>query len=1841
MVGRSFARATKTAAAAAVFVALAAFAFVSGVSAQEVKESTSSAPRITVSGLATAVVGEPYEIDVTVEGIDQAITEWTVVWGDGAVDRIAGSPGTAAHVYETVGSSHEILVSVTDGTTTWTSADAIVPHYDTVDGVGRYELPTGSRITELSSTDGSMGSAFAAVIGPAGHLYVTGSASNTVERFDVDTNSHVGTFVRAGSGGLDGPAGLAFGPDGNLYVTSSRTGQILLFDGRTGAFLDTFVDAGRLAEPVALTFDADGSLVVADRRNDVVERFDGATGEWLETFAAFDPGASPSDLLWTSAGNMLVALEGAGRVDELDGVTGGVIRSVATDVAEPTGIAIGPDGYLWVAEYWTDRIVRFDAKTGTAVDKVIVMEAPAGPRQFTFAPDLQVTVEATAPQPARLESAPSTSEPELAPLSGETAIPAPSVVFEANEGQFDPVVDYFARGAGHSVFLADGTTTILVDEDDVNSAYAIRMDLVGGSTGLTNAGVDQQVGRVNYFIGDDPAKWRTDVATYRQVEYLDAYPGIDLRYYGNEREIEYDFVVQPGSDPSTIALTFDGETSLSLDADRDLVVGLDNGRSLTFSAPITYQEVDGKRVDIASGYALDGSDVRFKVDTYDPKLPLVIDPVLQYSTEVGGTQVDRATDIAVDAAGNTYITGHTQVASYPTTVGPQGPGGSFDIMVTKLSANGSSLLYSTLVGGSGVDGADAIAVDPSGSVYVAADSNSANFPMVNAYDSTLNGAYDAVFFRLDPTGTTLLYSTYWGGSGGFDQGLAIAIDASGDAVMAGTVDGSGMPTTAGVVDSSFGGASEAYVVKFDPTQTGFTSLLWATYLGGSDEDEAWGIDLDGSDNVYVGGSTKSTDFPLNNPYQATNGGDNDGWVAMVDPTATSLVYSTYVGGDLADEVLGLDEDSGLIYATGYTNSTGATFPTTAGAYQTVRSASWDMILMVVDPGASGAASLQYSTLVGGDGLDRGNDIAVDSNGTAIATGYTFSTDYPTTGDAYDSSLGSTWDAFITAVYPLGGGASDLAYSTYIGGSTGGGDDSGAGIALDGSDDIYIAGDTGSTNFPTTTGPHGPGGDDDAFVMKFSSVAASPSTTLAVNSTGDGSDTNVGNGTCDTGGTNSQGATECTLRAALEEANALAGTYTIEFDMPSTEAGHSGGVWTIAPSNAFPAISSPAIIDAATQTGYSGSPIVILDGGGAGPSDGLVLDASADGTTVRGFLIRDWSGDGIEIRTGSDGNTITANYIGSLTATGVDAGGAERNSGYGIRVLGATNLVGGPASADGNVISGNGTGSTGGIFVSGASASGTVVQHNLIGTDSSGATAVMNNLHGIRIQNATNTDVFDNLVSGNNIHGVYVFDNGSTGTEILRNTIGTNAGATAALPNGFDGIRLEGGSTNTVIGSPGNGNVIAGNSQEGITINDNNANTIQANFIGTDSTGTQVLGNGGHGIFNEAFGSSNNLIGGPGAGEGNTIAHNTIGVWLDSGTDNTVIGNDIYDNSGLGIDLDVVGVTGNDPGDADPGPNDLLNHPTITSAGESGGTVTVDFDLDVPAGDYRIEAFTNPGGADGTGYGEGEVFEASTTITHTGSGAESFQIAYTGAVGDVITLTATEESAGPVYGATSEFGPSATATGSPRTLSGTVYEDVDGDGSLVDGVGVSGVQVWVFADQGNGEPDAGDAIAATTVTAGGGAWSADVDGDGTYWVAIDSSDIEPAAGYNATFGIDDVWADQTYASAGAVTWNGATFSYSGSAGPFFGGKRAQVADGFPSLADAQHIVRAIAAGGNVTGIDTGYSFAVITNTLDEVSAGSFTDTTAWAAYDPGANGVGVDPDGYRGVGYDGRYIYFAP
>jgi len=689
--------------------------------------------------------------------------------------------------------------------------------------------------------------------------------------------------------------------------------------------------------------------------------------------------------------------------------------------------------------------------------------------------------------------------------------------FEVNVGQTDSQVDYLARGSGYTLFIthADAvlalrgvgrsparTSESLADAQATGVRAAtvsvMRMRVVGGTA--PRAAPQQQLpGAVNYFIGNDPTKWRVGVPTFARIIYPDVYPGIDLAYYGNQGSLEYDFVVRPGADASAIALRYEGALDVELDPQGNLVLRL-GGEEVRQPRPFVYQVVGDERREVQGSYVRqEAGTIGFSVAVYDRTRPLVIDPTLVYSTYLGGSGGDAGVGVAVDSAGNAYVTGVTGSADFPTTAGDFDTtlGGNGDAFVTKLNAAGSALLYSTYLGGSGDDVGLGMAVDSAGNAYVTGATVLGNFSTTaGAFDTTSNGGTDAFVTKLNPAGSALLYSTYLGGSL-TDQGFGIAVDSAGNAYVTGFLDSANFPTTAGAFDTTInsGDAEDAFVTKLNPAGS---ALLYSTYLGGSGSDGGLGMAVDSAGNAYVTGFTGSANFPTTaGAFDTTsNGGFDDAFVTKLNPAGSApLVYSSYLGGSGDDQGRGIVVDSGLnAYVTGSTTS--ADFPTTAGAFDTTSNGGFDAFVTKLN--AAGSAPLAYSTYLGGSVTDVGNGIAVDSAGNAYVTGASVSTNFPTTAGAFDTTSNGGFDAFVTKLNSAG--SAPLVYSTYLGGSV---TDQGSGIAVDSAGNAYVTGFTESTNFPTTAGAFDTtsNGGPDAFVTKITPpIGPPPPATLTLEPT---------------------------------------------------------------------------------------------------------------------------------------------------------------------------------------------------------------------------------------------------------------------------------------------------------------------------------------------------------------------------------------------------------------------------------------------------------------------------------------------------------------------------------------------------------------------------------------------------------------------------------------------------------------------------------------------------------------------------------------------------------------------
>ena len=723
--------------------------------------------------------------------------------------------------------------------------------------------------------------------------------------------------------------------------------------------------------------------------------------------------------------------------------------------------------------------------------------------------------------------------------------------FEANRGQTDSQVKFLSRGRGYTMFLTQNEAVLslrsqksgvrsqlpparkwqfegrdsriwnlqseifnfpsllpspesLLNEHGIrkskietrdsplvtdNSAATLHMKLVGANSEAKVVGLDPLPGKSNYFIGNDPQKWRTNVPNYRKVKYENIYPGIDLVYYGNQGRLEYDFVVSPGADPRAIALSIDGADKMEIDAQGDLVLRAEAG-DLRLHKPLVYQPspspgsfnpkskitnpkfLDGRFVLLAS------NRIGFEVASYDPTKPLVIDPVLSYSTYLGGTGWEGGNwgvSVAVDSTGCAYITGVTDSVDFPMQNPLQGTFSGYPMgFITKLNPEGTALVYSTYLEGAGTG----IAVDASGNAYVAGFTASSDFPTTaGAFQRTYAGSGDTFVLKLDPTGSGLVYSTYLGGSGNDEPQYPyteaqIAVDPSGNAYVTGWTFSTDFPTTPGALKTELGVVTcggvepytwpcpDAFVAKLNASGS---DLIYSTYLGGDNTDGGAAIAADASGNAYVTGVTSSTNFPTLNPIQEAFGGGTAWWggdafVTKFNPDGT-LAYSTYLGGSMDEFSMGIAVDSsGSAYVTGTTLS--ADFPTRNALQPTFNSYyGCKAFIAKITPGGS---DLAYSTYFGGGYEDGAMAIAVDMSGNGYVTGNTSSPDFPTVNPIQPAHSGD-YESYVAKLNAEG---SALVFSTFLGGT---GYDWGGSIAVDPIGNVYAVGWTDSTDFPVSAG----------------------------------------------------------------------------------------------------------------------------------------------------------------------------------------------------------------------------------------------------------------------------------------------------------------------------------------------------------------------------------------------------------------------------------------------------------------------------------------------------------------------------------------------------------------------------------------------------------------------------------------------------------------------------------------------------------------------------------------------------------------------------------------------------
>jgi hypothetical protein len=672
-----------------------------------------------------------------------------------------------------------------------------------------------------------------------------------------------------------------------------------------------------------------------------------------------------------------------------------------------------------------------------------------------------------------------------------------SLVFTQNLGQWGQKTLYKAEAPGVSIYLCN---------DEIAYKFIRKIDQPSGVAVIDSAIAPDKYGRQqqsvemilvravfmganlnpeiipenrlgynnNYFYGADQNQWRSDVPNYSAVIYRNVWPGIDLRYCGSNRSLKYDFIINPGADLSQIRVRYEGIDNLGVTLGGDLQAQTQFGLVYE-NIPSIYQDSEAGRIELAGhyyivepgvfGFALD--------DIYDHSRPLTIDPELLYCTYLGGNNIEDGCAMAVDNDGNAIITGFTQSANFPTLNPYDGTAnGGKDIYISKFSGNGGQPIYCTYYGGIGDDVSYGLAVDSLGAIYITGYTGSTNFPIANSFDPSYNSEWDAFVAKLSPSGNALIYSTYFGGNAG-DYGYAIAVDHSGSAYIAGAT-GSGNLPLANAYDASQNGQWDGFVSKFSPTGS---TLLYSTYLGGINSESVHGLTIDESGSAYLTGSTNSPDFPTQNAFDNTLGGnygDYDAFVTKLIPAGNALNFSTYLGGFYRDAAWGiaLNRDRNA-FVVGYTNS--SDFPT-FHAYD--NSLNGDSDIFVTEFTFSGN-NLVYSTYIGGSGGDAAYGIAVDGPGNAYITGKTASTNFPRI-NPFGGGFGGFYDA-IAAKLSITGNA--LSYCTYLGGSH---SDGGWAITVSKIGNAYVMGGTESADFPHSNAyDTSYNGAQDVFLAKFS------------------------------------------------------------------------------------------------------------------------------------------------------------------------------------------------------------------------------------------------------------------------------------------------------------------------------------------------------------------------------------------------------------------------------------------------------------------------------------------------------------------------------------------------------------------------------------------------------------------------------------------------------------------------------------------------------------------------------------------------------------------------------------
>ncbi|MEW5875834.1 MAG: SBBP repeat-containing protein [Candidatus Zixiibacteriota bacterium] len=766
-----------------------------------------------------------------------------------------------------------------------------------------------------------------------------------------------------------------------------------------------------------------------------------------------------------------------------------------------------------------------------------------------------------------------------------TGLTSQSVIFTRNDGQWDPEVNFRATAGDATIWLCrdaivwqfSGPAPVDAEVTAVGApktprraagrgqTVTLRSEFIGAGPATVLTGEAPLSHRSNYFLGADPSAWRTDVPSFEAVTYRNLYPGVDLHLNGEQGELRCRWTFRAGADRSKIAIRHVGNTPTTESGAGALQVKTPWGTNPI----IALDPRHGESVSILGAPTAAGTSEASSTSL-----------ALAYSTFLDGGSFDEGYGVAVDDAGNVYVTGLTSSLNYPTQGAYDGSAnGGNDVFITKLSPTGTSLVYSTFVGGSSDDAGRDIAIDPDGNAYVTGVTESSDFPTQNAYDAGANGLEDFFVLKLSSAGNALDYSTYLGGANIEDK-PALAVDAAGSTYITGLTWSSDYPSFDGY-DGALSGAIDAVVTKLTPSGN---TLDYSTFLGGAGLDEGYDIALNALGNAYITGVTQSTSFPTVNPHDNELTGPTDLFVSKLSVSGASLVYSTFLGGSSGEYQAAIAVDgSGNAYVTGMTASTD--FPTQNPFDATYTGGFYDLFVTKLSVTGN---ELIYSTFLGGSDEDHGRTIAVDAAGSAYIAALTYSADYPTI-NPYDAGHNGNVDVVITKLTPSG---SALSYSTFFGGSV---TDDPYGIAVDAAGSTYVTGLTHSVNFPTRNPIDGTiNGSNAAFVFRL--LPASPFTVTSLDNSGPG-----------------------TLRDILTIANGNSARDSVIF-------GIAGVINLLSPLPACSDAGGGIVID-----GFSAPGDVILDGASAGSGPGLEFGSEGgQGNIVRGLTIQNFPGAGVSL-----------------------------------------------------------------------------------------------------------------------------------------------------------------------------------------------------------------------------------------------------------------------------------------------------------------------------------------------------------------------------------------------------------------------------------------------------------------------------------------------------------------------------------------------------------------------------------------------------------------------------------